>query len=177
MTYVKPGQLIEIPAHPVITGFDGVEPKFLLDELIQPFVVINTEYAVEYDENLQIARFTNMSSHMYMVMARDVHAINRPDITLPWGHFRLRSVKSPGAYEFVHCILDEDQMDQVLRQPPHHNGVNGVGFYKTGTIVGHYRVNVARTRFLEVREKQITEVTALTYRREEENETSELFPK
>lgn len=172
MTYVSvPGNAPTFAPHPVVTGFNGIEPKFVFDELIQTAIVINSECAILHDAEREIIRFVNMTSYNYCIMARDVNAIGRPDITLPWGHFRLRAIMSPGVFRYVHYVLNDAAMDDILYVPINSYVSRGVGFYiNSNTIKGFYKTTIPHQRYSAMIEKLSNEITALAYRKAEEDD-------
>lgn len=147
-----------IRPHPAVTEDDRLELPFIYDKLIEPFFRVASDYIVERDSDLGIARFTHVPSGYYVLWAKNTHIIGRPDITLPWGCVRVR-VWHNGDYLFYNRRLVESIAELFVcsRVPTDASTVDGVSVRYSSTLTEHimwHRTEVDGKTAVQVRAQQ-----------------------
>lgn len=168
--------------HPAVMEEGRREPLFLYDQLQVTFFTANARYVIETDSlelpngQVDIVRFTHVPTGYYVVMARNLNIIGRPDLTLPWGHVRIRTQQGNGPVTFWHRQFAETAMQSIVSPRmdlPDRYAYDAVQFSAGTTIpsgVNFFLTTVEYPAMAAVRKLQAERVEELKHEDEQRNQ-------
>lgn len=146
-----------IAPHPAVLEEGRREPIFLYDAIQTTFFSANARYFIEVDSleldgEIDIIRFTHSHTGLYTVMAKNQNIIERPDLVLPWGHARVRTMNGKVA-TFWNRKLTDHEMTMILtpRMQEHSYAVDAIMFSAGPGIKDKVDFSLTSIEFYEIR--------------------------